>query len=93
MNENLTEWVIKVGNWEYDPDKPKKRWDDFDYIAEMLIKIFNVNPSLIEAYLDLIIFAYVDKNPNVIKLDVDKVRRFINSNGGIEKLINSFSKK
>ena len=92
MNENLTEWVIKVGNWEYDPDKPKKRWDDFDYTAEMLVKIFKVSPSLIEAYLDLIIFAYIDKNPDVIKLDVDKVRRFINTNGGVEKIINSFSK-
>lgn len=93
MNENLTEWVVKVGNWEYNPEKPKKKWNDFDYIADMLINIYRINPSIIEAYLDLIVFAYIDKNQNVLKLETDKVKKFINSNGGVEKIINSFSKK
>lgn len=94
MNDKLTDWVIKVSNWEYNPDKPKKRWNDFDYIADLLLRHYGVSSGLIEAYIDLIVFAYIDKDENkdVLKLDVYKIKKFIDSNGGVEKLINSFSK-
>lgn len=92
MNENLSEWIIKVGNWEYNPDKPKKRWNDFDKLADLLITHYRVDTGVIEAYIDLVVFAYANKNENVLRLDVDKVKKFIDHNGGIEKVIDSFSK-
>ena len=93
--DKLSDWIIKIGNWEYDKDKPKKRCNDIDHIANMLINDFNVDVEHIEPYTELIVFAYVNENIEDVndKIDLDSIKSYIKISGGIEKIIKSYKTK
>ena len=89
VNDNISEWVIRTSNWEYNPDKPKKRYNDFDKVADMLLNDYKVHVGALEAYVDILVFAYVSEVENVFRLDVEKVRKFIKSKGGLENIVDN----
>ena len=92
----ITNWVLKIGNWEYDKEKPKKKKNNIDKIADMLLEDFKVNDEFIEAYTELITFSYVYDNAEEIgekELNTDEIKSYIKINGGIEKIIQSFKTK
>ena len=92
----ITNWVLKIGDWEYDKEKPKKKKNNIDKIADMLLNEFKIGEEFIEAYTELITFSYVyDNTENINKkeLSIDNIRTYIKTNGGVEKIIQSFKKK
>lgn len=94
--DRISKWIIKIGDWEYDKDKPKKRYNDIDRIANMLTNDYGVDTSHIEPYTELITFAYVNDNIediNTDNLNVDEIKSYIKINGGIEKIISSYKTK
>lgn len=94
--DKISKWVIKIGNWEYDKEKPKRKYIDIDYIADMLIDDFGIDTNHIEAYTELITFAYVNDNGDSINTDnikTDDIKSYINVNGGINKIIESYKLK
>ena len=94
--DNVSKWIIKIGDWEYDKEKPKKKYNDIDRIANMLIDDYYVDVSHIEPYTELITFAYVNDNAddiNVNSVDVNEIKKYITINGCIEKIIASYKTK
>ncbi len=93
--DSVSKWIIKIGDWEYDKDKPKRKYNDIDHIANMLIDNYNVDVSHIEPYTELITFAYVSDNTdiNVNNIDVNEIKKYITTNGGIENIIASYKTK
>lgn len=93
--DKVSQWIIKIGDWEYDREKPKRKYIDVDHIANMLIEVYGVDIEHIEPYTELLTFAFVNDTDGVDinNLNVDDVKKYITINGGINKIIESYKLK